>query len=74
MGLRQFVMLVGFEVRVWSLIWSKDSRGKCLVRFVGFVGACGVWNKGVIPCMARGSTVLVSSVVKGVCGPLWAPW
>ena len=67
-------VLVGFEVRVWSLIWSKDSRGKYLVRFVGFVGACGVWNKGVIPCMARGSTVLVSSVVKGVCGPLWAPW
>ena len=67
-------MIVGFEVRVWSLIWSKDSRGKCLVWFVGFVGACRVWNKGVIPCMALGPTVLVSSVVKGVCGPLWAPW
>ena len=38
-------VLVGFEARGWSLIWSKDSRGKCLVRFVGFVGACGVWNK-----------------------------
>ena len=28
-----------------------------LVGFRGFVGACGVCSKGVVPCMAQGPTV-----------------
>ena len=49
-GLGGLWVPVGYVVRVWSLIWLKDSRCKCLVRFVGFVGASGVCIKGVVPC------------------------
>ena len=42
-------MLVGCVVRVWSLIWPKDSFCKYLVGFGGVVGACGICSKGVWP-------------------------
>ena len=39
-------MFVGSTVKVWSLIWPRDSRCRGLLWFREFTGACGLWVEG----------------------------
>ena len=56
-GSKSLWVLVGSAVRVWFLIWPKDTRYRCLVEFRRFEGAGRIHSEGVVPCLAQGPTV-----------------
>ena len=68
-GLGGLWVFVGSIVKVWSLIWPRDSRCRGLLWFREFTGACGLWVEG---CgLSYGPRTHVVSVGCGLQG-LWA--
>ena len=51
-SLGSLLELLGSAVKVWSLIWPKDLRCRCLVAFRRFEGACGLHSQVVVPFKA----------------------